>query len=110
MTASASSPSSGIGLVPDVVNELPRVFEQAKALHSLHGKPLAVVTAGRGAMRGWPAAQAKLARLSSGSVHVEVPGATHSSLLDDPVYARIAGRGVVGASASASRLDELRSE
>jgi len=79
-------------------NELPRVFEQAKAVHSLHGKPLAVVTAGRGAMRGWSAAQAKLARLSMGSVRVELPGATHSSLLDDPVYARIAGRAIVGVS------------
>ena len=33
-------------------NELPRVFRQAKALRTLHGKPLAVVTADRGAMRG----------------------------------------------------------
>lgn len=76
-------------------NELPRVFEQAKALHSLHGKPLAVVTADRGAMPGWSAAQAKLARLSTRSLHLDVPGATHSSLLGDEDYARIVGRAIV---------------
>jgi pimeloyl-ACP methyl ester carboxylesterase len=79
-------------------NELPRVFEQAKALRSLHGKPLAVVTAHRGAMRGWQAAQSRLARLSTSSVHLDVPGATHAGLLDEEVYARIAAKAIVGVS------------
>ena len=76
-------------------NELPRVFRQAQALRSLHGKPLAVVTADREAMRGWQAAQAKLARLSTNSVHIHVAGATHASLLEDERDARIAGRAIV---------------
>ena len=76
-------------------NELPRVFRQAKALHSLHGTPLAVVTADRGAMRGWQPAQAKLARLSANSVHIHVAGASHSSLLDEERYAHIVGRTIV---------------
>jgi pimeloyl-ACP methyl ester carboxylesterase len=79
-------------------NELPRVFDQAKSLHSLHGKPLAVVTADRGAMRGWQAAQAKLARLSTSSVRVDVPGATHAGLLAEEAYARIAAKAIIGVS------------
>lgn len=75
--------------------QLPRVFDQAKALRSLHGKPLAVVTADRGAVRGWQAAQAKLARLSSNSVRVHIAGATHATILEDETYARIAGRTIL---------------
>jgi pimeloyl-ACP methyl ester carboxylesterase len=77
-------------------NELPRVFRQAKAIHSLRGKPLAVVTADRGAMRGWQAAQARLAHLSTNTVHIDVPGATHSSLLENARYARIVADAIVG--------------
>ena len=75
-------------------NELPRVFRQAKALRSLHGKPLTVVTADRGAMRGWQAAQTKLARLSTDSVRVHIPGATHATILGDESYARVAGEAI----------------
>lgn len=76
-------------------NELPRIFDQAKALRSLHGKPLAVVTADRGAMRGWQPAQATLARLSTNSVRIDVPGATHESLLEDERYARVTSKAIV---------------
>jgi pimeloyl-ACP methyl ester carboxylesterase len=79
-------------------NELPRVFGQAKALRTLHGKPLAVVTADRGAMRGWQAAQARLARLSTDSVRVHIPGATHATILADESYARIASAAIAGVS------------
>lgn len=75
-------------------NELPRVFRQAKALRSLRGKPLAVVTADRAAMRGWQAAQAKLAQLSTNSFRVHVRGATHATILGDDGYARIAGKAI----------------
>jgi pimeloyl-ACP methyl ester carboxylesterase len=83
-------------------NELPRVFRQAKALRSLQGKPLAVVTADRGAMRGWQAAQARLARLSTNSIRVHVRGATHSTVLEDERYARIAGRAIAEVSGRAA--------
>src|SRR4029077_20283612 len=47
--------------------ELPTIFDQAKALKSLDGKPLAVLTASVGTQSGWLAAQEKLARLSRNS-------------------------------------------
>jgi pimeloyl-ACP methyl ester carboxylesterase len=75
--------------------QLPRVFDQAKALRSLHGKPLAVVTADRDAMRGWQAAQTQFARLSSNSFQVHARGATHATLLDNQRSARIAGGAIV---------------
>jgi pimeloyl-ACP methyl ester carboxylesterase len=81
---------------------LRRVFDQAKALRNLHGKPLAVVTADRGAMRGWQPAQAKLARLSTNSFRVHVPGATHATILEAENYARVASRAIVEVSERAA--------
>jgi pimeloyl-ACP methyl ester carboxylesterase len=83
-------------------NQLPRVFDQAKALRSLHGKPLAVVTADREAVRGWQAAQAKLARLSTNSFQVHVRGATHATILEVESYARVASNAIVEVSARAA--------
>ena len=74
--------------------QLPTVFNQAKALRSLHGKPLAVLSASVGEMRGWAAAQDKLARLSTNSTHRTVAGATHAALLEDKRFATIAGRAI----------------
>ena len=74
--------------------QLPTVFNEAKALHSLDGKPLAVLSAGVGEMRGWTAAQNKLARLSTNSVHRTVAGATHSALLEDKTFAGVTGRAI----------------
>ena len=71
------------------VEQLPRMFNEAKALTSLGSKPLAVVSATVGQQRGWAAAQNKLAQLSTESVHRTVPGATHESLLEDKRFARI---------------------
>jgi pimeloyl-ACP methyl ester carboxylesterase len=69
---------------------LPAVFEQAKALISLGGKPLVVLTASDNVRttRGWSAAQAHLATLSSNSSH-RVAEATHVGLLDDQTAAAI---------------------
>lgn len=68
--------------------QLPTVFDQAKELHGLHGKPLAVLSATVGAMRGWADAQDKLARLSTYSTHRTVAGASHAALLEDERFAR----------------------
>jgi pimeloyl-ACP methyl ester carboxylesterase len=68
----------------DEVSELPAAFDQAKALHTLGGKPLAVVTA-TGTLHdteGWSAAQDRLAALSTNSSHRTV-NATHAGVLDD---------------------------
>jgi pimeloyl-ACP methyl ester carboxylesterase len=74
--------------------ELPTVFDQAKTLRSLHGKPLAVLTAGVGQVRGWAAAQNKLAQLSTNSTHRTVTGATHEALLEDKTFARATSRAI----------------
>jgi pimeloyl-ACP methyl ester carboxylesterase len=73
---------------------LPVVFDQAKALTSLDGKPLAVLTADVGTQRGWFAAQVKLAQLSRNSVHRTAHGATHAALLEDQRFAAITSRAI----------------
>src|ERR1043165_9296433 len=74
--------------------QLPTVLNQAKALRSLHGKPLAVLSAGVGEMRGWAAAQDKLAQLSTNSTHRTAVGATHSALLEDQHFAATTSRAI----------------
>ena len=75
--------------------QLPTVFDEAKFLRSLSAKPLAVLSAGVGEMRGWAAAQEKLAQLSTNSVHRTLPGATHAALLEDESFARGTSRAIV---------------
>jgi pimeloyl-ACP methyl ester carboxylesterase len=74
--------------------ELRTVFDQAKALTSLGGKPLGVVSAGVGQQAGWAAAQAKLARLSANSFHQTARGATHQGLLEEARFAAITSRAI----------------
>jgi pimeloyl-ACP methyl ester carboxylesterase len=74
--------------------ELRTVFDQAKALTSLGAEPLGVVSADVGTQAGWAAAQAKLAQLSSNSVHRTAHGATHEALLEDERFATIASRAI----------------
>ena len=68
--------------------QLPTVFNQAKALRTLNGKPLAVLSAAVGEMRGWATAQGKLAELSTNSTHRTVVGASHAALIEDKRFAR----------------------
>jgi pimeloyl-ACP methyl ester carboxylesterase len=73
---------------------------QAAALADFAGKPLIVVTAGRGNDSTWQAAQNKLAALSTNSRHRIVADATHASLVLDQTHAAAASqaiRDVVGA-------------
>jgi len=74
--------------------ELPTVFRQTKALRSLGGKPLYVLTADRGTQAGWSAAQAKLATLSTNSLHRTTSGATHMALLEDKRFAAVSSRAI----------------
>jgi pimeloyl-ACP methyl ester carboxylesterase len=78
----------------DEFAELPTVFRQDKALTSLGGKPLFVLTADRGQQSGWPASQNKLAALSTNSVHQTTHGATHAALLEDRNYAAVSSRAI----------------
>jgi pimeloyl-ACP methyl ester carboxylesterase len=74
--------------------ELPTVFEQAKALKSLDVKPLAVLTASVGEQSGWLTAQKKLGRLSRNSVQRTIVGATHAALLEDKGFAWFTSRAI----------------
>jgi pimeloyl-ACP methyl ester carboxylesterase len=55
--------------------------EQAAALGDFAGKPLIVLTAGSGHDAAWSAAQNRMARLSTNSVHRVIAGATHEDLV-----------------------------
>jgi pimeloyl-ACP methyl ester carboxylesterase len=78
----------------DEFAELPTVFRQDKALTSLGGKPLFVLTADRGQQSGWPASQNKLAALSTNSVHQTTHGATHAALIEERNYAAVSSRAI----------------
>ena len=67
----------------DEFAELRTVFDQTKALTSLDGKPLFVLTADLGQQSGWFAVQDKLATLSTNSFHQTTHGATHTALLEE---------------------------
>jgi pimeloyl-ACP methyl ester carboxylesterase len=55
--------------------------EQAAALRDFADKPLIVLTAGSGHDAAWSAAQNRMARLSTNSVHRVIAGATHEDLI-----------------------------
>ena len=61
-----------------------RSTSEAGKLEDLTGKPLVVLTAGRGSAEGWMTAQDDMATLSTNSLHRVVADATHQSLLADP--------------------------
>jgi pimeloyl-ACP methyl ester carboxylesterase len=55
--------------------------EEAAAIGDLADKPLIVLTAGSGHDAAWSAAQNRLARLSTNSVHRVIAGASHEDLI-----------------------------
>jgi pimeloyl-ACP methyl ester carboxylesterase len=55
--------------------------EQAAALRDFADKPLIILTAGSGHDAAWSAAQNRMARLSTNSVHRVIAGATHEDLV-----------------------------
>jgi pimeloyl-ACP methyl ester carboxylesterase len=81
--AFASSPR-GMRNMRDEQSMYPTVFEQAKALTSLDGKPLVVVTATESIDQHteWTDLQDRLAALSTNSQH-RVADATHQGLIED---------------------------
>jgi pimeloyl-ACP methyl ester carboxylesterase len=70
------------------------VFRQDKALTSLRGKPVFVLTAELGQQSGWLAAQRKLAALSTNSLQQVARGATHTALLEDKKFAATSARAI----------------
>ena len=91
----------------DEWSELPTVFNQAKALTTLGSTPLVVVTAEQGQDPGWPAAQDKLATLSTNSAHRIVRGATHIALLLDHRFAAESSRAITDVVAAARLHTEV---
>jgi pimeloyl-ACP methyl ester carboxylesterase len=91
----------------DEFAQLPTVFRQDKALTSLGGKPLFVLTADLGQMSGWFAAQNKLAALSTNSVHETTHGATHAALLEERKYADFSSRAIAAVVRSVRTGDPL---
>jgi pimeloyl-ACP methyl ester carboxylesterase len=78
----------------DEFAELRTVFDQTKALRTLAGRPLFVLTADVGQQSGWSAAQRKLATLSTNTAHQTTQGATHEALLEDEHYAAVSSRAI----------------
>src|SRR3954452_20309825 len=76
------------------VEEMPAELNRAAKLTSLGDKPLIVLSAGTGSLPGWAAQQNDLARLSTSSVHRNIPGATHASLINDHVDAAQSSRAI----------------
>jgi pimeloyl-ACP methyl ester carboxylesterase len=89
----------------DEFNELRTVFDQTKALTSLNGRPLFVLTAGLGQQSGWSEAQDKLATLSTNSRHQTAEGATHAALLEEKGSSEATSR-AIGAVVQAARSGE----
>ncbi len=69
-------------------------MQQAAALRDFAGKPLIVVSAGRGQDATGQAAQSKLTTLSTNSRHRVVADATHASLVLDGTHAAAASQAI----------------
>lgn len=93
--AFAASPR-GMRSMRDEQSMYRKVFEQAKALTSLEGKPLVVVTATESIHKhtGWMGLQDRLAELSNNSQH-RVADATHAGLVDDEESVAMSAQAIV---------------
>jgi pimeloyl-ACP methyl ester carboxylesterase len=74
--------------------------EQAAALGDFDDKPLIVLTAGSGHDAAWSAAQNRLARLSTNSVHRVIAGATHEELIANEDHAAATTQAILDVVAS----------
>jgi pimeloyl-ACP methyl ester carboxylesterase len=73
----------------------PQIYRDAHTLGSLGDLPLAVVTQGVGSDSDWMQLQKELAALSSNSIHIVVPGSTHSSFSFNPNDAHAASEAIL---------------
>jgi pimeloyl-ACP methyl ester carboxylesterase len=78
--ASDATPSTLRSTIDEYVQAAASV-EQAAALRDFADKPLIVLTAGSGHDAAWSAAQNRMARLSTNSVHRVIAGAAHEDLV-----------------------------
>jgi pimeloyl-ACP methyl ester carboxylesterase len=91
--ASAAT-ASQMGSTVDEYAVASRSTSEAGELVDLAGKPLIVLTAGRGHDDKWMAAQDRMATLSTNSVHRVVSGATHASFVESPDHAAAVTRAI----------------
>ena len=70
-------------------------MDEAASLRDFGDKPLMVLSAGVGSAADWPQKQARLAALSTDSVHRVVDGATHEALVGDPTHAATTSRAIL---------------
>jgi pimeloyl-ACP methyl ester carboxylesterase len=73
--------ASTLGSTIDEYVQATASSEQAAALGDFADKPLIVLTAGSGHDAAWSAAQNRMARLATNSVHRIIDGATHEDLI-----------------------------
>jgi pimeloyl-ACP methyl ester carboxylesterase len=85
----------------DEFAELPMTLEEAKALTTLGDMPLIVVTALKGAAKGWPAMQAEMLALSTNSVHRILPGTVHADVIHSQVGGAASAQAVLDVVGSA---------
>jgi alpha-beta hydrolase superfamily lysophospholipase len=78
--ASVATPSTLRSTIEEYLQAKASV-EQAAALGDFADKPLIVLEAGSGHDAAWSAAQTRMARLSTNSVHRVIAGATHEDLI-----------------------------
>jgi hypothetical protein len=78
--ASVATPSTLRSTIDEYV-QATASSEQAAALGDFADKPLIVLTAGSGHDAAWSAAQNRMARLSTNSVHRVIDGAAHEDLI-----------------------------
>jgi pimeloyl-ACP methyl ester carboxylesterase len=82
----------------DELAHLPTALHQAQPRRGgLGNKPLVVVTAGRGAQRGWMPLQDGMTRLSTNSLHVVLPTAAHADLTGEEAAAHASAAAVTRA-------------
>jgi pimeloyl-ACP methyl ester carboxylesterase len=106
LTADESTPAAARGARDEFI-ALKTVLQQSSALTSLGDRPLIVVTAVAEEPAGWLAAQERLPRLSTASVHRVLAAATHNSLISG-VDAKASSQAILDVLASVHAGTALR--
>jgi pimeloyl-ACP methyl ester carboxylesterase len=108
LSAFWSSPEYLDSVQAEVLAE-PAIFAEAHPFGNLGGLPLAVISRGYQVPAYWIELQKELAALSSNSLHITVPGATHTALAFNPEYAKISSQAILQVVAAAQTGQKLTS-
>lgn len=91
--ATAATPKEMSGVL-DEYGVASRSVAEAGILRGLDAKPLVVLTAERGNSKGWMADQNQTVTLSTNSLQRVVPGASHTSFVENPDHAAAVTRAI----------------